>query len=108
MLLIHPKLDGYHNASKYMCRGVVLSGPPEVPWEIYQHHSASHQASETTEVQPIVWRANFLADIIAALVSWKKSLSQSTTATYIWQEVCYITPAWRNVLTSGIGPTFTG
>ena len=67
---LHTTLDGYHNAYWYMCGGAVLPGPTAVPRTSQQQPSAAATSPEPAGEHPILWRANFTADITDQLVSW--------------------------------------
>ena len=63
-------LDGYHDASRYMCEGAVLPGPTAVPQTSQQHPSTAVTSPEPSGAYPIVWRTHFTVGITAQLVSW--------------------------------------
>ena len=67
---LRPTVDGYHDASGYMCGGVVLPGPTAVPRTLPPQPSAARPAQGEPAAHPIVWRASFPPDIVQALVSW--------------------------------------
>ena len=56
---LRPTVDGYHNASGYMCRGVVLPGPTDIPRELPPQPSAARTSPNPTGAHPIVWRMTF-------------------------------------------------
>ena len=79
---LHSTLDGYPDASGYMCGGSVLLGPTAVPWIPQPHPSAATTSLEPIGVHSIVWHAHFAADIIAQLVSWV-NLEVQITSSYL-------------------------
>ena len=58
LVLLHPTLDGYHNASGYMCGGAVLPGPTAVPRTPQPQPSAAATSLEPLLVHHIVWQAH--------------------------------------------------
>ena len=67
---LRPTVDGYHNASGYMCGSVVLPGPTVIPWEFPPHTRAARSSPNPKGSHPIVWRIPFPKDIVDFLVSW--------------------------------------
>ena len=67
---LRPTADGYHDASGYMCGGVVLLGPTAIPRELPPHPSAVRPSPNPKGSHPIVWRMPFPNDILDSLVSW--------------------------------------
>ena len=70
LIPIRPTLDGYHNASGYMCGGVVLPGPTTTPRKLPPHHRAARPSPNPTGAHPIVWRMSFPKNIVKSPVSW--------------------------------------
>ena len=70
MVPLHRTLNSYHDASGYMCGGVVLAVPTAVPQVIQPQLIAVLTTPKTTAEHPIVCRANLPAGIISDLVSW--------------------------------------
>ena len=68
---LHPTVDGYHDASGYMCGGVVLPGPTATQRTFTPQPSAARPSTNPTGAHPIVWRMPFPKDIVDSLVSWK-------------------------------------
>ena len=66
---LHPTVDGYHDASGYMCGGVVLPGPTATPITLPPQPSAARPSPNPTGAHPIVWRMPFPKDIVESLVS---------------------------------------
>ena len=62
-------VDGYHDASKYMCGGVVLPGPTSTPRKLPPQPSAARPSPNPTGAHPIVWRMPFPKDVVESLVS---------------------------------------
>ena len=73
-------LDGYHDASGYMCGGAVLTGPREVSLTPQAQPSAASTPLESVVAHPIVCRAHFTADITANIVSWGNPEVQVTSS----------------------------
>ena len=71
IVLIQPTVDGYHDASRYMCGGVVLSGPTAIPRKFPPQSSTVQPSPNPKGAHSIVWRIPFPKDIIDSLVSWK-------------------------------------
>ena len=69
-MLIHTTLEGYQDASRYMCRGVILPGPTEVPWDLQLQTSTYHIMIKLTGVNPIVWQVHLPPKIMEDLISW--------------------------------------
>ena len=63
-------VDGYHDASSYMCGRVVLPGPTAIPWVLPRQPSATRSSPNPTVDQPMVRRKPFPKDIVDSLVSW--------------------------------------
>ena len=80
IVLIQPMMYGYHNASRYICGGSVLPEPTEVPRTTQQHPKSAAISLEPAGVHPIVYQANFPADITAQLVSWGNQEGQVTNS----------------------------
>ena len=51
---LRPTVDGYHDASCYMCGGVVLPGPTATPRELPPQPSAARPSPNPTGAHPIV------------------------------------------------------
>ena len=51
---LHPTLDGYYDASWYICVGAVLLGPTEVPQTPQPQTSATATFPDTVGAHPIV------------------------------------------------------
>ena len=68
---LRPTMDGYHNASGYMCGGVVLMGPMAIHRVLPPQPSATRPYPNPTGAHPVVWRAPFTKDVVDSLVSWK-------------------------------------
>ena len=62
-------VDGYHDASSYMCGGVVLPGPTTIPWVLPLQTSAAQSSLNPTASDPVVWRAPFPKYVVDSLVS---------------------------------------
>ena len=67
---LRPTVDGYHNASGYMCGGVVLPGPTATPRKLPPQPSAARPSPNPTRSHKIVWRMPFPKFIVDSLVSW--------------------------------------
>ena len=67
---LRPTVDGYHDASGYMCGGVVLLGPTATPRTLTPQPSAARPSPNPTGAHPIVWHMPFPKDIVDSLVSW--------------------------------------
>ena len=63
-------VDGYHDASGYMCGGVVLPGPTATPLTLPPHPSDERPSPNPLGAHPIVWHMPFPKDIVESLVSW--------------------------------------
>ena len=63
-------MGGYHDASGYMCGGVVLPGPTDIPRIFLLQPSDARQSPNPFVAHPIVWRTNSSKDIVDSLVSW--------------------------------------
>ena len=77
---LQPTLDSDHNVSGYMCKGAVLPGPTAVTWTPQKKPSVAVTSPETAGAQPIVWRKNFTAEIIAQMISWGNLEGQVTNS----------------------------
>ena len=53
LVLLHPTLDSYHDASGYMCGGGVLPGPTTVPRTLQTQTSAVKTTLDPTGAHPI-------------------------------------------------------
>ena len=62
-------LDGYHDASGYMCGGMVLPGPTAISRILPPQSSAARPSTNPKGSHPIVWRMPFHKDIVDSLVS---------------------------------------
>ena len=71
LVRLRPTVDGYHNASRYMCGGVVLPGQTSTPRELPPQPSTARPSPKPTGAHPIVWRMRLPKDIVESLVSWK-------------------------------------
>ena len=69
---LQPTVDGYHNASAYMCGSMVLPGPTDIPRILPPQPSAERPSPKPIAAHPIVWWKPFLKDIVDSLVSWTK------------------------------------
>ena len=67
---LRPTMDGYHDASGYMCGGVVLPGPTAIPCSFTPQPRAAQPSPNPNGSHPIVWRMPFPKDILDSLVSW--------------------------------------
>ena len=67
---LRPTVDGYHDASGYMCGDVVLPEPTATPRTLPPQPSAARPSPNPTGAHPIVWRMPFPKDILGSLVSW--------------------------------------
>ena len=67
-----PTVDGYRNASVYMCGSVVVPGPMAIPWILPPQPSAVRSSPSTIADHPIVWRVPFPKDVVDSRVSWTK------------------------------------
>ena len=79
-VFLPPTLNGYHKASGYMYREVVLPRPSEIPRIMQLQNNSGQKTPDTTEVYPIVRKSHFLADIIASLVSCKNPTGTDTNS----------------------------
>ena len=68
---LRPTVDGYHDASGYMCAGVVIPGPTATPRTFPPQPSAARPSPNPTGAHPIFWRMTSPKDIVESLVSWK-------------------------------------
>ena len=64
-------MDGYNDASGYMCGGVVLPGPTAIPQELPPQPSAARPSPNPKWEHPIVWHMPFPKYIVDSLVSWE-------------------------------------
>ena len=62
-------VDGYHDASGYMCEGVVLPVPTTTPRELPPQPRAARPSPKPEGAHPTVWRMHFSKDIVESLVS---------------------------------------
>ena len=69
LVLLRPTVDSYHDASSYMCGGMVLPGPTEIPWILTPQPSDARPSPNTNGSYPIVWRMPFPKYIVDSLVS---------------------------------------
>ena len=67
---LRPTVDGYHDASVYVCGGVVLLGPTATTRTLPPQPSAARPSPKPTGAHPIVWCMPFPKDIVESLVSW--------------------------------------
>ena len=67
---LRPNVDGYHNTSGYMCRGVVLPGPTAITRSLQPQPSVARPSPNPNGDHPIVWRMPFPKYIVDSLVSW--------------------------------------
>ena len=67
---LRPTVDSYHNASGYLCGGVVLPGPTAIPQSLPPQPSAARTSPNPNGAHPIVWRIPFSKYIVDSLVSW--------------------------------------
>ena len=70
---LRPTVDSYHNASGYMCGGMVLPGPTVIPHILPPQPSAAQPYHNPIAAHPIVWRTPLTKDNVDSLVSWEKS-----------------------------------
>ena len=70
LVSLQPTVDGYHDASGYMCDGVVLKGPTAIPRIFPPQPSAARPSLNPNGAHPIVWRMPFPKDIADSIVSW--------------------------------------
>ena len=70
LVTLRPTVDGYHDASSYMCGGVVLPGPTAIPRSLPPQPSAARPSPNPNRAHPIVWRMTLPKDIVDYLVSW--------------------------------------
>ena len=80
ILPLQPTLDGYHDASGYMCEGEVILGPMAVPRTPQPQPRATATSPETVGVHPIVRQAHFTTDVTSQLVSWGNLEGQVTNS----------------------------
>ena len=59
---LRPTVDGYHDASGYMCGGVVLPRPTAIPWILLLQPSAAQPSPNPTASHPVVCRVPFPKD----------------------------------------------
>ena len=69
---LRPTVDGYHDASRYMCNGVSLTGPTAIPQSLTPQPSAVCPSLNLRGVHPIVCHMPFPKDIVDSIVSWTK------------------------------------
>ena len=69
---LRPTVDGYHDASGYMCDGVFLTGPTAIPQSLTAQPSAVWPSLNLSGVHPIVCHMPFPKDIVDSIVSWTK------------------------------------
>ena len=67
---LRPTMDGYHDASSYMCGSVVLPEPTAIPRILPPQPNAARSPPNPNGAHPIVWRMPFPKYILNALVSW--------------------------------------
>ena len=67
---LRPTVDGYHNASGYMCRGVVLPGLTATSRTLPPQPNAVQPSPDPMGAYPIVWRMPFPKDIVESLDRW--------------------------------------
>ena len=72
LVLLQPTVDGYHNASGYMCVSVVLPGPTAITRILPPQPSAARPPLNPNGAHPIVWRMPLPKDIVDSLVNWTK------------------------------------
>ena len=70
LVALRPTVDGYHDASGYMCGGMVLPGPTAIPQELPPQPSAVRPSPNPKGEPSIVWRMPFPKDIVDSLVIW--------------------------------------
>ena len=80
LILLRLTLDGYHDATGYMCGGVVLPGPTTIPRELPPQPSAAQTPPNTKGVHPIVWCMPYPKDIVGCLVSWTNPQGKVTNS----------------------------
>ena len=69
LVLLRPTVDGYHDASGYMCGGMVLPGPTAIPWSLLPQPSSMPPSPKPNRAHPIVWCMPFPKDILDSLIS---------------------------------------
>ena len=67
---LRPTVDGYQDASGYMCGGVVLPGPTSIHQKFPPQPSAARHSPNPNGSHPIVWRMPFPKDTVESLVIW--------------------------------------
>ena len=67
---LRPTVDGYHDASSYMCGSVVLPEPTAIPRILPPQPNSARSPPNPNGAHPIVWRMPFPKYILNALVSW--------------------------------------
>ena len=77
LVLLQPTVDGYHEASRYICGGLVLPVPNAIPSNPQLQPSSAATSMEPSGAHPIVWRVHFPVDI---LVSWDNLKYQVTNS----------------------------
>ena len=70
LVTLQSTMNGYYDASGYMCIGAVLLGPTAVPWATHHNPSPVATSPESAGADPIIWQAHFPADITYQLVPW--------------------------------------
>ena len=68
---LRPTMDGYHDASGYICGGVVLPVPTSLPLILTPQLSAARTSPNPTAAHPVVRRAPFPKYVVYSLVIWK-------------------------------------
>ena len=66
---LRPNVDGYRNASSYMCGGMALPRPTAIPRILPPQPSTAQPSPNPNVDHPIVWRTPFPKDIVDSLVS---------------------------------------
>ena len=69
---LRPTVDGNHNASGYMCGGVVLPVPTAIPRVLPPQPSATRPSLNPTVSHPVVRRVSLPKYVVESLVSWTK------------------------------------
>ena len=69
---INPIVEGYHDASGYMCGGVVLPVLDMVPRVIQSQPRSALASRDPTFTNLIIWRSHLHVDMVRYMVSWGK------------------------------------
>ena len=77
---LYTTLDGYNNASSYMCGGSVLMVSTTVPRKLQPHPRAAKPTPDPARVHRKFLRAPFPEDVSVSLVSWEKTTGHVTNS----------------------------